>query len=101
MIDNIKKTLRLFGYKVLDQRAPQANGADRFIVKNNRAYSVEIKKAKAMPHSGNYQTAPVEKNRRKDDFIAIEFPNGYVLFEPMKHHLKNCSKEGYRHFSGY
>ncbi len=31
-----------------------------------------------------------------DDLISIVLPNGYVLLEPMRDHLKSCSTSGDR-----
>lgn len=92
--------LKKLGFKIVGSSPKTKNGPDLWVSKNNRIYTVEIKTAKKQ-RGDNFQVRPVEKNRQKDDFIAIVFPCGYVLFEPMKHHLANCSKSGTRNMHGY
>ena len=91
----VYKTFKSMGFKLLGFNHKNTNGPDLFITKNKKAFSVEIKKAKSTL-SGSLQVFPVEPNRKSDDLIAIELPSGYVLIEPMKDHLKLCSKKGYR-----
>ncbi len=82
-------------FKVLSVGKPTANGPDIWVTKNGKPYSVEVKVCKTTKRK-SVQVPPVEKNRIGDDFIAIVHPSGYILFEPMKHHLKNCTEKGYR-----
>lgn len=100
MIDDVKltiKTLRKMGYKTTAPRNKSANGVDIFAIKNDRVLSVEIKTAKPASKTSNVlRVRPVELNRKKDDLISIVLPNGYVLIEPMRDHLKVCSKSGLR-----
>lgn len=70
------------------------NGPDLWVVKNGRPVSVEIKIARVKA-KGELEVTPVTKNRMNDDLIAIVIEN-YVLIEPMKDHLKCCSKGGTR-----
>lgn len=90
-----KKLLRSMDFKVLATSEKTKNGSDIWALKNGRVYTVEVKKAKAQK-GNNFQVRSVENNRKADDFISIEFPSGYVLFEPMKDHLKSCSIKGTR-----
>lgn len=92
----VSKALRKMGFKPLEPNHINANGVDIFAVKNNRAFSIEIKKARYPKKGIAVQVDPVLKNRRNDDLIAIVLPSGYVLVEPMKQHLKLCGPKGYR-----
>lgn len=91
---NVSKALRKFGYKTTKEKKSNANGVDMFAVKDSHVLSVEIKTASKVNNS--YRIRKVEKSRLGDDMIAIAFPNGYVLLEPMKQHLKSCNKSGDR-----
>lgn len=95
----VKRLLKKMSFKTLAQSNGTKSGADVWALKNGRVYTVEIKKAKAQ-NGNNFQVRPVEHNRKKDDYIAIVMPSGYVLFEPMKDHLKVCSTKGTRNIHG-
>jgi Holliday junction resolvase len=97
-IEHLKKLKYVFrqnGFKILSIGKSTANGPDIWIVKNGKPYSVEVKICR-LTKRNSVQVPFVEKNRINDDFIAILHPSGYVLFEPMKHHLNNCTSKGYR-----
>jgi len=96
----VVETLARLGFSVLPARHKNANGPDLFAIKNNIAYSVEVKVGRKMRRD-SLQVTPVEKNRRLDDLIAIVTPSGYVLIEPMKHHMTCCSEKGYRNLLGF
>lgn len=91
----LNKLINLLGYKILSKAKRNENGPDIWITKNGKPYSVEVKKCRITKRN-SVQVPPVEKNRVDDDFIAIEMPSGYILFEPMADHLKCCTKKGYR-----
>lgn len=93
-VDRVLKTFRMLGFRPLKPAKPNANGPDLWVLKNEKAYSVEIKSTR-LTKRGSLQVNPVEKNRRSDDFIAIKIGD-YVLVEPMEHHLKNCTPAGHR-----
>lgn len=95
----VKKLLKKMSFKPLAQSNGTKNGSDIWALKNGRVYSIEVKKAKSQ-NGNNFQVRPVENNRKKDDYIAIVMPSGYVLFEPMKDHLKVCSSKGTRNIHG-
>ncbi len=99
-LDNLApviKTLKSMGYKTTKPRDKNANGVDIFAIKEDRVLSVEVKHAKKPKLEGNVlRVRGVEENRKKDDLIAIVLPCGYVLVEPMKHHLLCCNKQGDR-----
>jgi Holliday junction resolvase len=88
-------TLNELGFSSLGFSKQTANGPDLFVTKGIKAFSVEIKSTRKTER-GSIQVSPVEKNRRGDDLIAITFPSGYVLVEPMADHLKACTSKGYR-----
>lgn len=91
------KTLRKMGYKTTKPRNKNASGVDIFAIKEDRVLSVEIKHA-TVPRPGLnvLRVRGVEPGRQNDDLIAIVLPCGYVLVEPMKHHLLCCNKWGDR-----
>lgn len=86
------------GYKILTRAIGTQNGPDLHIQKDDIIFRVEVKKARSIKRS--MAVHPVEDNRIYDDLIAIVFPSGYVLIEPMKDHLKLCSESGSRSFFG-
>jgi hypothetical protein len=95
----VKRLLKKMSFKPLAQSDGTKSGADIWALKNGKVYSIEVKKAK--PQNGNnFQVRPVEPNRKKDDYIAVVFPSGYVLFEPMKDHVSACSLKGTRNIHG-
>jgi Holliday junction resolvase len=96
MIDDVVKTLQFMGYKTTKPRHINCNGVDIFAIKEDYVLSVEIKKAVQPKGNNVFRVRKVEINRQSDDLIAIAFPNGYVLVEPMKDHLKCCNKQGDR-----
>lgn len=82
------------GFSILREAKTNENGPDLWVIRDDKPFSVEIKTTRRTKWN-SLQVAPVEKKRRNDDFIAIKIEN-YYLIEPMSHHLKNCSKSGYR-----
>ena len=89
------KQIKKLGFKIMSVGSPNANGPDIYASKNGKPFSFEVKSLKKTARN-SYQTNPVEKNRINDNFIAVVFPSGYVLIEPMKAHLNSCTKMGYR-----
>lgn len=78
---------------------PNSNGPDMWVKSTKGSpKSVEVKSVKRLKN-GTYQVDPVSKERQSDDLIAILFNTEYVLIEPMKDHLKCCSKKGTRQFT--
>lgn len=95
---NVQKQLEMMGYEILSIAKKTANGPDMHIKRDDLILRVEIKKARYIKRSSSVH--PVEPNRRHDDLIAIEFPSGYVLIEPMENHLAMCAPNGTRSFFG-
>ena len=96
----VKSLLKKMSFKPLAQSNGTKNGVDIWALKNGRVYSIEVKKAKPMK-GNNFQIRAIEQNRKKDDFIAVVLPSGYVFIESMKDHLKCCSPKGTRNLHGY
>lgn len=96
----IEREFAALGFKIIHFNSPkEANGVDCWVQKRDKKpLSVEIKKLRKK-QDNTYQVEPVCKNRRDDDLIAIIMNSEYVLIEPMKDHLKNCSKQGTRNFT--
>lgn len=90
--------LEKMGFSVLTIAKSNQNGPDLHVEHNGTVFRVEVKKARPVKQS--MAIHPVEKLRQFDDLICIVFPSGYVLIEPMKHHLKACAKSGSRSFFG-
>jgi hypothetical protein len=91
------KTLKSMGYKTTKPRHKNSNGVDLFAIKQDNVLSVEVKRAIYPKKDRNVlRVRGVEKNRKNDDLIAIVLPCGYVLIEPMKHHLLSCNHQGDR-----
>lgn len=95
-VEYVKKSLALLGYKTTNPKHVNANGVDIFAVKDDCVLSVEIKNAIKPKNKNVFRVRGVEITRQNDDLIAIVFPNGYVLIEPMRDHLKCCNKQGDR-----
>lgn len=97
---HVIKTLKKMGYKTTHPRSSTSNGVDLFAIKKDYALSVEVKKATYPNKKANVlRVRAVEKKRLSDDLIAIVLPNNYVLIEPMRDHLKCCSKDGTRYLN--
>lgn len=82
------------GWKVFDEKPDSANGPDLTIERNNKTFRVEIKKALIGKRYCNVK--PVIGSGLRCDAIGILLPNNTVLLQPMKEHLKLCSKSGVR-----
>lgn len=92
------KELKSMGYQILTIAKDTGNGPDLHIMRDGCVFRVEIKKARKTKRS--MAVHPVEDARKNDDLVAVEFPSGYVLIEPMKDYLKNCAPNGSRSFFG-
>lgn len=97
-MNNAIRALEAMGYKILTKAKKTASGPDLHVQKDDIIFRVEVKKARLIKRS--MAIHPVEPARENDDLIAIEFPSGYVLIEPMKDHLKCCAACGSRSFFG-
>jgi len=93
----VSKTLKGLGYRTTQPKSENANGTDLFAISKDCVLAVEIKRATKIKNT--LRVRKVEKNRMKDDLIAIVFPTGYVLIEPMKDHLRSCNSIGDRYIN--
>lgn len=100
MSKQILSVLEEMGYEVLAVGKKTANGPDVHVRYKNQILRVEMKKARASSRGNSCQVHAVELGRRADDLIAIEFPSGYILVEPMHDHLLACGPKGSRCFFG-
>lgn len=94
-VEQVEHLFEMLGFTLLGAAKRNENGPDYWIVKGKKPYSVEFKKCK-LTKRNSVQVPPVEANRKNDDFILIEHPSGYFLFESMSDHLKCCTPKGYR-----
>lgn len=92
------KALEMMGYEILSVARGTANGPDLHAMREGIVLRIEVKKAR--PCKRSMAVHPVEEARRHDDLIAVVFPSGYVLIEPMEDYVKNCSATGTRSFFG-
>lgn len=97
-MNNAVRALESMGYKILAKAKKTANGPDITVERKGIILRVEVKKARTMKRS--MAVHPVEPARTHDDLVAVEFPSGYVLIEPMKDYLKSCATSGSRSFFG-
>lgn len=98
MMEKAIKALEKMGYTVLSVAKNTARGPDLHVKKDNIIFRVEVKKARSKKRSMSVHA--VESLRKYDDLIAIIFPSGYVLIEPMEDHLRSCAECGTRSFFG-
>lgn len=89
---NVAREFKRLGYKTTKPRHKNSSGVDIFAIKDDYVFSVEVKHAKRIKNRNALRVRMVEPNRKRDDLIAIVFPSGYVLIEPMKDHLLCCNK---------
>jgi hypothetical protein len=99
-MDKAIKALEKMGYKILSKAKGTGNGPDLHVQKDRMIFRVEVKTARINKTKRSCAVHPIEPLRTHDDLIAIIFPSGYVLIEPMKDHLKSCAESGSRSFFG-
>lgn len=92
------QALESMGYEVLTVAKSTANGPDLHVMRTGIVLRVEVKKARYSSRSSAVH--PVEDARKHDDLVAVVFPSGYVLIEPMQDYLKCCAESGSRSFFG-
>lgn len=97
----VSKEFEKMGFNIIAQcLTKNSPGADLHIQKGNMVLRVEIKNARIKDGRNSSEIPPVEEARKNDDLIAIVFPSGYVLIEPMKQHLTCVGEYGSRSFYG-
>jgi hypothetical protein len=95
-VDTARRFFQAIGYSVPIPNHVCANGPDIAVTMPNRkVIHVEVKLA--MWNKKAWRVNRV--TRKKDEFIAIVFPSGFVHVDEMKDHLKLCCKSGDRYLT--
>lgn len=91
----VRKLLKALGFIVNKQKDQTYEGVDIVAMKNGEVILIEVKKA--YQHNRAWQVDAVSKKQKiVSNIVAIVTPNG-VIFQPMKEHLKLCTKNGMRY----
>ena len=91
----VRKVLRDNGFTLSKQRDQTHEGVDIIAMKKGEVLLVEVKKANL--HNRAWQVDAVSKKQQvASNTIAIVTPHG-IIFQPMKEHLKLCTKNGMRY----
>ena len=93
--NKVRKVLLENGFTLSRQRDERNEGVDIVAMKDGQVLLIEVKKANR--HNRAWQVDAVSKKQSiVSNTIAIVTPNG-VFFQPMKEHLKLCTKNGMRY----
>lgn len=91
----VRKILKENGFTLSTQRDQTHEGVDIVAMKGGEVLLIEVKKANR--HNRAWQVDAVSKKQAVvSNTIAIVTPHG-VVFQPMKEHLKLCTKNGMRY----
>lgn len=91
----VRQILYNRGFALDDQKDERHSGVDIVAMKNGKVFLIEVKKANY--HNRAWQVDAVSKKQREVcDTIAIVTPKG-IFIQPMKEHLKLCTKNGMRY----
>ena len=91
----VRKVLRENGFTLSKQRDQTNEGVDIVAMKEGEVLLIEVKKASR--HNRAWQVDAVSKKQAVvSDTIAIVTPHA-IIFQPMKEHLKLCTKNGMRY----
>ena len=82
------------GYTIASNNNDTSNGIDLLAVKDNKYFTVEIKKA--CKSTRCYRTTPLQKSGKASDYVAIITPKNTIIFQTVREHDMLCSKSGYR-----
>lgn len=94
--DRARTALQKLGYSVNVPGNICQNGPDLHFGRSaGEGFTCEVKLAMLIKRAWRVNRV----TRKKDDYIAIVFPSGYVHFDEMKTHLKLCNKSGDRHLT--
>jgi Holliday junction resolvase-like predicted endonuclease len=94
----VRKVLVANGFSLSRQRDQTHEGIDIVAMKDGEVLLIEVKKAKF--HNRAWQIDAVSRKQAvTSNTIAIVMPNGAVIFQPMKEHLKLCAKNGLRYIT--
>lgn len=95
-VDRARSELQRLGYTVGPPLHVCAKGSDLIFARpGKRALTCEVKLV--MHNKRAWRVNRV--TRKKDDFIALVFPSGHVVFEKMGDHLRNCNRSGDRYLT--
>lgn len=94
-VDRARVELQKLGYSVEPPSGVCVNGPDLLFGRSFFDKTCEVKLAMLIKRAWRVNRV----TRKKDDYIAIVFPSGYVHFDEMKTHLKLCNKSGDRHLT--
>lgn len=90
----------LLGYDVLPV---DCHGPDLVLTRGQERLTCEVKSVTKYDVNGKdfYFVSPVYRGRRVDDLMAMVFDDGFILVQPMKEHLAECSKTGRRNLTRF
>lgn len=93
--NKVRKVLRANGFTLSKQRDQTHEGVDIVAMKEGEVLLIEVKRAKL--HNRAWQVDAVSKKQAiVSNTVAIVTPTS-VVFQPMKEHLKLCTKNGMRY----
>lgn len=91
----VRKELTRLGFTLNKQKDQTNSGVDIVAMKKGKVLLIEVKEAKL--HNRAWQVDAVSKIQQVTcDTIAIVTPHG-IIIEPMRDHLKRCTKNGMRY----
>jgi predicted RecB family endonuclease len=91
----VRKALRENGFTLSKQKEQTHEGVDIVAMKGGEVLLIEVKKATL--HNRAWQVDAVSKKQAVvSNTVAIVTPHG-IVFQPMKEHLKLCTKNGMRY----
>jgi HJR/Mrr/RecB family endonuclease len=95
--NKVRRALRSMGFVLSKQRDQTHEGIDIVAMKGGEVLLIEVKKATR--HNRAWQVDTVSKKQAiVSTTIAIVTPHG-IVFQPMKEHLKLCTKNGMRYIT--
>jgi len=95
--NKVRRLLKSMGFTLSNQRDQTHGGVDIVAMKGGEVLLIEVKKA--IRHNRAWQVDAVSKKQSiVSNTIAIVTPT-HVVFQPMKEHLKLCTKNGMRYIT--
>jgi Holliday junction resolvase-like predicted endonuclease len=95
--NKVREILLNQGFDLSEQKDERHSGVDIVAMKYGKVFLIEVKKANY--HNRAWQVDSVSRKQREVcDTIAIVTPKGTII-QPMKEHLKLCSKNGMRYIT--
>lgn len=91
----VRKVLKESGFSLSSQKDQTHEGVDIVAMRGGEVLLIEVKKATR--HNRAWQVDAVSKKQAiVSNIVAIVTPT-HVVFQPMKEHLKLCTKNGMRY----